>query len=72
MVTFFFLFFVLFTLYNMTEGWIKKPLGWEATYNFNEEHSSKDIILSEDIKDTDGIFVLAGGIDENGHCHSSS
>lgn len=53
----------------MTEGWIKKPLGWESTYNFNEEYSSKDIILSEDIEDTDGIFVLAGGIDENGHCH---
>lgn len=53
----------------MTEGWMKKPIGWESLDNLTEYSSEDTLFISKYIQNTDGIFILAGGIDENGNCH---
>ena len=50
------------------EGWIKKPDGWESIDN-KKNISNQNLPLLEKKFNIDGIFVLAGGIDNDGNCH---
>ena len=60
------------------DGWNTKPDGWENMlhlYNNNVNNINITKFLEykskiDNYKDIDGIFVLAGGIDTNGLCHS--
>lgn len=54
------------------EGWICKPDNWEnisPIYNFNDLTYNNNSIYKEKYSNIDGIFVLAGGIKEDGKCH---
>ena len=50
----------------INDGWNKKPEGWEEV----NIHDYKNIVNKIDISfNYDSIFVLAGGINQNGECH---
>ena len=54
------------------DGWNKKPLGWETIETCNSYSNEKLDIpynLVNNIYSVEGIFVLAGGIDDNGICY---
>lgn len=49
------------------EGWIVKPEGWEEVeYKYINVKKPKIINFNKEI---DGIFVLAGGLNDRGLCH---
>jgi len=50
----------------INDGWNKKPEGWEEVniYDHNNITDKLDIAFNYD-----SIFVLAGGINQNGECH---
>ena len=49
------------------EGWIIKPEGWEEVdYKYINVKKPKIINFNKEI---DGIFVLAGGLNDRGLCH---
>jgi len=50
------------------EGWIKKPSGWEQL-DKKRKLSIKNLPFLEKKFEIEGIFVLAGGIDNFGNCH---
>ena len=51
------------------DGWDKKPDNWEETNIYYNITNSKNIKSNFNISNYDGIFVLAGGIDNEGKCY---
>jgi hypothetical protein len=54
---------------NLEDGWDKKPQYWEKIDKQNITNNIHEINNYKNIKKIDGIFVLAGGIEQTGRCH---
>lgn len=60
------------------DGWEFKPVGWEVyddepegdpTPDITSPREDAEILQPTERKEYDVIFVLAGGLDDKGHCH---